>query len=137
LRQGGTVDVALSDGTTLVLSEDDVLIQRTEREGLGVANEGDITVALDTRLTAELIQEGNAREVVSKLQNLRKDLHFEVTDRIHIRYRAPAELAEVIAAQSAYICAETLALSLEAGSCADMHDVDINDVSVSFHLRKA
>ena len=137
LRQGESLALTLADGTALTLSEDDVLIQRTEKEGMCVANEGDITVALDTRLTAELIQEGNAREVVSKLQNLRKELHFEVTDRIHICYSAPVALSRAIEAESAYICAETLALSLTAGDCADMHAVDINEVPARFHLRKA
>ncbi|MGI5922611.1 MAG: isoleucine--tRNA ligase [Lentisphaeria bacterium] len=137
LRQGESLNLTLGDGTTLTLSEEDVLIQRTEKEGMCVANEGDITVALDTRLSDVLIQEGKAREVVSKLQNLRKELQFEVTDRIHITYSAPMELAQAIEAESAYICAETLALSLTEGDCADMHEVDINEVPARFHLRKA
>jgi isoleucyl-tRNA synthetase len=137
LRAGAAVELTLSDGSSLSLCEDDVLVQRTEKEGLSVANEGDITVALDTRLNATLIQEGTAREVVSKLQNLRKEQRFEVTDRIHVRYDAPAALAQAIEAESAYICAETLALSLTPGDCADMHSVDINDVAARFQLRKA
>ena len=137
LRAGEVLPLDCGDGLQVTLGEDDIMVQRTEKEGMTVANEGDITVALDTRLSDELIQEGWARELVSKLQNLRKELHFEVTDRIHICYSAPVALSRAIEAESAYICAETLALSLTAGDCADMHAVDINEVPAHFHLRKA
>ena len=83
----------IGDGQMVELSADDILIQRTEKEGMTVANEDDITVALDTRLSPELIQEGWAREIVSKLQNLRKELRFEVTDRIRVVYDAPTSRA--------------------------------------------
>ena len=70
--------LSAADGSTLDLVEDDILVQRQEKQGMSVANEGDITVALDTQLTPALIQEGWAREIVSQLQSLRKDSGLEV-----------------------------------------------------------
>ena len=119
------------------ITEEDVLVQRTEKEGMTVANEGDITVALDTRLDDALIQEGWAREIVSKLQNLRKELKFEVTDRIRIVYDGPAEVKQAIEAQSQYIANETLALSIEQGQAPDMNDVEMNGVTAKFAISKA
>ena len=84
-----------------------------------------------------LIQEGWAREIVSKLQNLRKELKFEVTDRIHIVYDGPDEVRNAIAAQSQYISAETLAVSIEQGQAADMNDVEMNGVTAKFAITKA
>ncbi len=137
LLNGGDIKVMLADLGELELSSADILVQRSEREGLTVANEDEITVALDTRLTTSLILEGWAREVVSKLQNLRKESGFSVTDRIIIHYSAPAEVSAAILAQSAYICAETLALSIQPGVVADMYEVEMNGVKASFSLRKA
>ncbi len=134
LRAGETVSLDVGDGQAVEIGADDILVQRTEKEGMTVANAGDITVALDTRLSAELIQEGWAREVVSKLQNLRKELRFEVTDRIRVTYDAPAEVAQAMVAQSTYICAETLAMSLTAGRAETMHEVDLNGVTARFAL---
>lgn len=138
---GGTAEVTLADGSSLTLSAEDILLNRTEKAGMTVANEGAITVALDTRLTPELIQEGWAREIVSKLQNLRKDAGLEVVDRINVQYRADAELAAAIEAQKPYIASETLALSIEPAP-AEMPDsalatVDLAEKSAMFSVKKA
>ena len=134
---GGSVQVDIAGLEAVNLTSEDVLIQRSEREGLTVANEGEITVALDIRLTPSLIMEGWAREVVSKLQNLRKELGFSVTDRIVIQYDAPAEVSDAIVAQSAYICAETLAISITPGRGENMQEVEMNGVKASFSLCRA
>jgi len=102
-----------------------------------LANEGNITVALDTRLNDELIEEGWAREIVSKLQNLRKELDFEVSDRIHIIYEAPAEIEAALTGQADYISTETLALSIKKAKVEDMHEVEMNDTKAYFSLKKA
>jgi isoleucyl-tRNA synthetase len=137
LLNGRNCTVQLADGEEVCLALDDVLVQRDEREGLTVANEGDITVALDTRLDDALILEGWAREIVSKLQNLRKELKFEVTDRIHIEYDGPSEVRAAIEAQGDYIASETLALSLEFVQNSGAHEVELNGVKARFSLRKA
>ena len=127
----------MSDGGTYVLTADDVIVQRTEKPGMTVANEGDITVALDTRLNDALIQEGWAREIVSKLQNLRKELKYDVSDRIHVTYSGPDELVSAIVAQKEYIAAETLSLSIEQGEAAEMHEVELNGITARFAISKA
>ncbi|MBO4511263.1 MAG: isoleucine--tRNA ligase [Victivallales bacterium] len=132
LRQGKALQLG-----EFSITEEDVLVQRTEKEGMTVANEGDITVAIDTRLNDALIQEGWAREIVSRLQNLRKELKFEVTDRIRIVYDGPAEVKQAIEAQGQYIANETLALSIEQGQAPDMNDVEMNGVTAKFAITKA
>jgi len=137
LRKGAALQVTLADGSAVSLTEEDVLVQRAEMEGMTVANEGDITVALDTRLNEALILEGWAREVVSKLQNLRKELGFEVTDRIKIEYQAPAEIAKAIESQAAYICSETLAVEMRPGDGGEWQEVEMNGLTAGFRLTKA
>ena len=139
LRKGETLTLAAADGSTLDLVEDDILVQRQEKQGMSVANEGDITVALDTQLTPALIQEGWAREIVSQLQSLRKDTGLEVVDRINVRYQAPAEIAAAIEAQKAYIANEVLALSIEAenGDAQGFTEVKLNDQKALFKIAKA
>ncbi|MBR4415423.1 MAG: hypothetical protein IKS67_01550, partial [Victivallales bacterium] len=139
LRKGETLTLSAADGSTLDLVEDDILVQRQEKQGMSVANEGDITVALDTQLTPALIQEGWAREIVSQLQSLRKDSGLEVVDRINVRYQAPAEIAAAIEAQKAYIANEVLALSIEAenGDAQGFTEVKLNDQKALFKIAKA
>jgi isoleucyl-tRNA synthetase len=116
---------------------DDLLIQRKEKEGLSVSNEGDVTAALDTTLTDELITEGWAREIVSKVQNLRKELQFDVADRIHVQYTGSDELRKAIRQQGEKIAAEVLALSMTEGEAPEMHEVEINGQTARFALKKA
>ncbi|MFA6930141.1 MAG: isoleucine--tRNA ligase [Lentisphaeria bacterium] len=137
LLNGEELVLKLADDEEVRLTLEDIQVQRAEREGLTVANENEITVALDTRLNDELILEGWAREVVSKLQNLRKELKFEVSDRIHIVYDGPAEVQAAVEAQGDYIRSETLALRLLPGQCPEMQEVELNGVKVRFSLSKA
>ena len=70
----------------VVLCEEDLLISMAQKEGYVSDSEGGVTVVLDTNLTPELIEEGMVREIISKLQTMRKEADFEVTDRIHVTY---------------------------------------------------
>ncbi|MBP1653465.1 MAG: ileS, partial [Bacteroidetes bacterium] len=83
LEAQGTLSVAMN-GTTVSLGREDVDIVREDIEGWLVESDGALTVALDTRLTEALVAEGNAREFVNRVQNMRKDAGFQVTDRIRI-----------------------------------------------------
>jgi isoleucyl-tRNA synthetase len=98
------------------LTPDDLLLDRNEKENLVVLSEGGITIALDTRITPELELEGDARELVNRVQNLRKEAGFNVEDRIHIRVEADGWLPGCIQKHGAYIKDETLASSLNEGS---------------------
>ena len=78
-----------------------------------------MTVVLDTNLTEELIREGYAREVISKLQTMRKDAGFEVTDRIHVAFEADDELAAVLESYADMICKATLTTDIARRSAAE------------------
>jgi len=137
LRGGGTVSVQLDNGDAIDIGMEDVVVQREEKEALSVANEGDVTVALDTRLDDELIGEGWAREIVSRLQNMRKDAALEVTDRITVIYELPPEAAAAAATFADYIRNETLAVRLEPGECGDAEPAEINGVACRFVVARS
>ncbi len=95
-----------------MLAPDDILVQAVPREGLVVAGDAGIVVALDTRLSESLEYEGLAREVVRHLNDLRKEAGLELTDRIMTEYAASAKLEAAVLAFSDYIRAETLSVGL-------------------------
>ncbi|MCL2360344.1 MAG: isoleucine--tRNA ligase [Defluviitaleaceae bacterium] len=102
------------DGTDVELTMEDVLIETDQKEGFAVSQDKGITVVLNTQLTPELIEEGNLRELMSKLQNMRKDAGFEVMDRINAGYydNAPV-LTHVIVNNRETIMTEILADNLD------------------------
>ncbi len=99
----------------VTLQADEVLVQAMPREGLVVAGEGGIVVGLDTALSDALINEGLAREVVRRINDLRKSAGLRISDRIRTQYRASARLAAAIAACAEYVKGETLSVDLRAG----------------------
>ena len=103
----GELDIVVS-GKSITLTAEDVEIASQDIPGWLVANAGGITVALDITLTDELKKEGIARELVNRIQNIRKDSGFEVTDRIKVYLKDNATLQESVAANEAYIKSETL-----------------------------
>jgi isoleucyl-tRNA synthetase len=109
LERTGAVSVAAA-GSEVTLGRDDVEVLREDIEGWMVESDGSLTVALDTALTDVLIAEGNAREFVNRVQNLRKDAGFEVTDRINITFQASPAMRAALLAMKGYITAETLAV---------------------------
>ncbi len=101
-------------GGEVKLTAEDYQISSEDMPGWIVASEGALTVALDVALTPELVQEGIAREVVSRIQNLRKESGFEVTDRIDtVLYSDSEQLASSMAAFGKYVAAQTLSRTLE------------------------
>ncbi|KGO91604.1 isoleucine--tRNA ligase [Flavobacterium subsaxonicum] len=103
----GTLDIIVS-GKSITLTADDVEITSQDIPGWLVANAGGITVALDITLTEDLKKEGIARELVNRIQNLRKDSGFEVTDRITVTLTENAVLQDAVSANESYIKSETL-----------------------------
>ena len=97
---------------TVTLSLDDVEISTQDIEGWLVATAGSLLVALDIHITPELRQEGIARELVNRIQNIRKDNDYDITDRIQIRLQAHPALQEAVTANKAYIKNETLTDSI-------------------------
>jgi len=125
------------DGFDLVL--EDVLISSEDIPGWAVASEGGVTVALDITLTDELKREGVARDFVNRIQNMRKDLGFEVLDKIGIEVESNNEVTSAITEFKDYICTETQALSLELkDAVAGATEVDMDEfmLKVKITLKK-
>jgi len=100
------------NGQKVVLNAGDVEIFSEDIPGWLVTNEGNVTVALDIKITDELKQEGIARELINRIQNLRKERGFEVTDKIEIFIQKQNEITNAIMNNIDYICSETLAKHL-------------------------
>jgi isoleucyl-tRNA synthetase len=125
-------------GESVALEAGDVVVQRTPREGLFVAAEGSVIVAVETALTPELVAEGLAREFVSKVQGMRKDADFDVVQRIAVTFEADDEVAAALAAHRAYVMAETLALACDRGAApAGAAEVDLNGHACRIAVRPA
>ena len=108
LREKGSISFD-ANGTPVTLAEDDLLIDVSHKEGYVSENEGEATVVLDTTLTPELIEEGFVREIISKVQTMRKEADFNVTDRIAVRWQAEGQLREIFTKYADEIAKETLA----------------------------
>nr|WP_319510964.1 isoleucine--tRNA ligase [uncultured Draconibacterium sp.] len=137
----GTGEYELTVGDEKIkLSLDDVEIQTEDIPGWTVATEGQMTIALDINLTDELKQEGIAREFINKIQNLRKESDFEVTDRINLRIAKHEEYNVAVENYKDYICAQTLADSLELVENTDSakaNEVEIDkDVTAKIEIEK-
>ncbi len=114
LQAGEAISVTVN-GETIELSPDEVLVEKRAHEGYEVAQEGDYTVAVSVTLTEDLIQEGLARELVRRIQNLRKDAGFRIEDKIVTYYQGSAELAKVMREHAEYIGDETLSVDMVEG----------------------
>jgi isoleucyl-tRNA synthetase len=116
----------------VTVSEEDVLVTRTPREGLVVASQGAVVVGLETALTPELVAEGHAREFVSHVQSMRKAADFEVTQRIAVLVACDDEMKAALESHRAYVAGETLAdtFVFEANDgesvCLNGHDVSVS-----------
>ncbi|MEN8193035.1 MAG: isoleucine--tRNA ligase [Bacteroidota bacterium] len=127
------------EGDNIQLTLDDVEIISTEIEGWVVESEEGITVAIDSELTEDLIAEGYAREIVNRIQNIRKDSGFDVMDKIRITYKTEDKLSSFIYKFSDYIMNETLADFIEKGEPKDgfKHDFIIGDYDCSISVQKS
>ncbi len=132
----GKVTVTISD-EPIELAADEVEVRLIEREGTATQGDRELLVALDTQVTPELLAEGWAREVVSRIQTARKELNLDYADRIRIRYRAADPLAAAIDAHRAWIEGETLAVELNEGAeFAPWAEAPIEGHSFEFALEK-
>ena len=115
----------LVDGSLVELSEEDLVIETADIPGFLVASEGGLTVALDVQISKTLKEEGLAREFVNRIQNHRKEMGLNVTDKINISLKSNLEINQALNNNLNYICSETLANSLEfvdvvSGSTAEL-----------------
>ena len=136
LLDGATLSLDL-DGRILDLTEESVIIKRCEKENLKVLNEGSLTIALDTELTEELIQEGIIRDLVRGIQNLRKEKGFEVTDRIKLYLFGSDELKKAMDSYNDHLTRETLASSWLWINHESAELLECSDQKCSIYLEKA
>ncbi len=135
LLKGESLTIHLN-GQDFTLTTEDVEVERVIREGMVAATEEEISLVLDTQLSEELITEGLAREVVNKINTMRRDLGFLVTDRIFIRLEASHRIKECFDKHGAYIRNEVLALEVDFESC-EGSEWDINGELVKIAISKA
>jgi isoleucyl-tRNA synthetase len=127
----------LIDNERLILHIQEVDISSEDIPGWMVANKDLLTVALDVTITPELLSEGNARELVNRIQKIRKDSDFELTDRIVVKVTGHEQLNDSLARFNDYICAEILADKLEV--VPDLPDgtlIEVNDISLKVFVTK-
>ena len=126
-----------ADGEDIVLEKDDVLIEMTQKEGFVASSDKGITVVMDTNLTPELIEEGFVREIVSKIQTMRKDAGFEVMDKITVYVDGNDKLADLMKKNEEQIKSVVLANTIETGKTAGFaKDWDINGEKVVLAVEK-
>jgi isoleucyl-tRNA synthetase len=136
LMDGSTLSIDV-EGESVEITGDSIIVQRQEKEGLKVLNEGSLTVALDPTISEELRREGLVRDLIRAVQNLRKEEGLEVTDRIRLGLEGDAEVMEAARAFDEYLCGETLTDTLEWSVQAGSTEVDLGDVRVRISIDKA
>ncbi|PWH83718.1 isoleucine--tRNA ligase [Algibacter marinivivus] len=136
IEQNGNLDVEVN-GKSITLERTDVEITSQDIEGWLVANEGALTVALDVTITEDLKKEGIARELINRIQNLRKDSGFEVTDRIDVTLQKDEQVIHAVDANMTYIKTETLTNELEIiDKLEDGIEIAFDDVNTKLFIQK-
>lgn len=135
LMSGGQVTINV-EGNDVSLLPEDVAVERTIHEGAIAANEGAITITLDTALTDELLLEGLARELVNKLNTMRREADFAVTDRIHVQMQTTERVKECLKKYGEYVRDEVLALDIAFIPCEGTA-WDLNGEATIIKIRKA
>jgi isoleucyl-tRNA synthetase len=134
-KEGSLVIVIAGNDVTLTL--EDVEITSQDIEGWLVANSNGITVALDITISPELKQEGIARELVNRIQNIRKDSGFEVTDKIKVYLQNNAILQEAVRANEDYIKSETLTeILVFEENIADSLEIEFDEIKTRIAITK-
>lgn len=138
LEIDGFITIAGSNGIEFTIDlNGDVEVFAEDIPGWQVTNLGNLTVALDVTISEELKQEGISRELVNRIQNLRKELSFEVTDRIKVKLQNDNLVTDAVAKNKAYICAEILADNIELTDAFDnANKIIIDDVELSILVEK-
>ena len=136
LEKDGQINLSI-DNEPLVLQLAETEISSEDIPGWTVASKGRLTVALDITVTPELESEGHAREFVNRIQKIRKDAGFELTDRVLVKVVASESLTKSLATFKTYICAEILADSLDfTNAMSNGTEVEINDETIKVDVTK-
>ena len=137
VKDGGVYKTEIN-GQLVEFSKDDLLISSESAEGFVSASDDGMTVVLDVHLTPELLDEGKTREIISKIQTMRKEAGFEVTDRIIIGYEASGDAKRVLEQYNKEITSSVLAGEMKEGTDADgfTRELDINGEKVVLSVKK-
>ncbi len=136
LEKTGTIDIEVG-GKPINLAIEDVEITSKDIEGWLVANQSGITVALDVTIDKTLKKEGISRELVNRIQNIRKDSGFEVTDRIEIALLSQNEINEAVKDNESYIKEETLANNITIVDSIDQGiEIEFDDLKTKIYIAK-
>ena len=137
LKEKGSLTFDVN-GTNVVLSEEDLLIDMAQTEGFVSDGDNTITVVLDTKLTPELLEEGFVREIISKVQTMRKEADFQVTDKIVISCKGNEKIEELIKANQEQIKSEVLAVDVKFDEANGyVKDWSINGEKVTMGVERA
>lgn len=138
LEAGNLREFTLSDGQVFAIEPEDVEISSADMPGWLVESNGKLTVALDITITEDLEMEGLARELVNKLQNLRKEKGLDVTDRIDVELVTGGKLMESVTRYNDYICAEILASNIRLTDNQNISDLmEVNEFKVKVAIAKS
>ena len=135
ILDGGSRVLQYSEGE-IEISSEQIIVQRTEKEGVKVLNEGSLTVGFDTTVTEELLQEGIARDIVRSVQNLRKDSGFDVSDRIRLTYDGDEVVQRVFENFGTSIAQETLSNSITFATLENVEATECGDHLVRLAVAK-
>ncbi|MDW8363578.1 MAG: DUF5915 domain-containing protein, partial [Myxococcales bacterium] len=142
LQAGQPADVVLADGTEVRLEPEEVQLRLHAREGFAAASDRGRVVVLDTRIDEELRSEGMARELVSRLNQVRKSMQLPYEARIEVRYEAAGPLAEVLARHDAYVREQTLCTRLDPVEGplppeAETHELEVDGTRLKVWVSRA
>jgi len=136
LKKDGAISFDV-DGVTVSLSEEDLLIAITQKEGYVTEADNAVTVVLDTNLTEELIEEGFMYEVISKIQTMRKDSGFEVMDRIKVVVSGSDKVSKVVLKNKEAIATKVLATEIsDNGTLSNMKEWNVNGENVTIGVER-
>ena len=137
LNEKGQLSFTAPDGTEIALTREDLLIDVSKQGGYVTEEDQNVTVVLDTNLTQELIDEGFMREIISKVQTMRKEAGFEVMDRICIYAEGTPKISQVIEKYGKDICHDCMAEEIKEGSLSGYQkEWDINGEKVTLGVEK-
>ena len=135
--KNGKVETILIDDTEINLDSNNLLITMQGKEGFAFSGEGEIGVVLDTHITKELKEEGYIREILSKVQNMRKDKGFEVLDNINLYVCGNEMLEKLIKENEELIKHDTLTVNIKYGEkTSDSIEMNINGENLNIDVKK-
>ena len=139
INQLDTEDILLqsTDNETIGINKEDIEVVTDEIPGFEIASKGSLTVALDINISDNLKKEGNAREFINKIQNIRKDQNFEIADRIIVEVEVNDIMELSLNEYKAYICGEILADSLQfKPTLSEGVDIEVNEAILKVNVLK-